>query len=78
MVVRQSQNMSWDSFQLETRDEPVADEAASRMSRKNLSELFRLPNIFVQITKYICPNCPIYLFRLSNLFVQIAKYICSN
>ena len=47
MVVRQSQNMSWDSFQLETRDEPVADEAAGRMSRKNLSELFRLPNIFV-------------------------------
>ena len=49
MVVRQSQNMSWDFFQLDLEDEPVADEAVDhfvRMSRKYLSKLL---NIFVRL-----------------------------
>ena len=29
----------------------------------------------VQITKYICSNCKIYLFTLQNIFVQILKKI---
>ena len=40
--------------------------------------LSKLPNWFVQITKYICPNCQIYLFKLANVFVQILKCICPN
>ena len=33
--------------------------------------LSKLPNVFVQLSKCICPNC-------QNLFVQIAKFICQN
>ena len=32
--------------------------------------LAKLPNLFVEIAKYICPNCQIYLYKLPNIFVQ--------
>ena len=35
-------------------------------------------NIFVQISKCICPNCTIYLCESQNVFVKIAKCICQN
>ena len=58
MVVRQSQNMSWDFFQLDLEDEPVADEAADhvvRMSRKSKSS--KMLDISFQKSEYICLNC---------------------
>ena len=35
-----------------------------------------MQNVFVHITKCICPNCKMYLSKLQNVFVQIAKLIC--
>ena len=52
--MRQSQNMSWDFFQLDLEDEPVADEAADhvvKMSRKYLSKLL---DLFVKIANIGC------------------------
>ena len=40
--------------------------------------LSKLQNEFVQIAKWICPNCKMYLSKLQNIFVQIAKCICPN
>ena len=39
----------------------------------------KLPNMFVQIAKCICPNCQIYLSKLPNVFVQelFGDYIMS-
>ena len=47
--------------------------------------LSNLQNVFVQIAKYICPNCQIYLSKLpiyiflneKNVFFK-QKYICPN
>ena len=35
-------------------------------------------NVFVQIVKYLCLNCQVFLSKLSNVFVQIVKYLCPN
>ena len=47
--------------------------------------LFKVHNVFFQISNCICPNCEIYLFKLQNVFVQIkkvfvqiSKCICPN
>ena len=32
-------------------------------------------NVFVQISKCICPNCKMYLSQLENVFVQIANCV---
>ena len=37
-----------------------------------------LTNVFVQITKYICLNCKMYLLKMQNISVLIAKCICLN
>ena len=47
---------------------------ASQLFSLYLSNLFL--NIFVEIVKYICQNCKMYLSKLQNIFVQIVKYIC--
>ena len=38
----------------------------------------KFQNVFVQIAKYICPNCKMYLSKLQNVFVQIEKCICPS
>ena len=38
-----------------------------------LSKLSKLLNVFVQIAKFICPECWMYLSKLQNVFVQITK-----
>ena len=40
--------------------------------------LSKSQNIFVQITKCICPNHKMYLSESRNVFVEITKYICPN
>ena len=35
--------------------------------------LFKLPNIFVKIFKYISPNCQIYLYTCSNFKLYLSK-----
>ena len=36
-----------------------------------------MQNVFVQISKCICPNFKMYLSKFQNVFVQISKCICS-
>ena len=40
--------------------------------------LFKVHNVFFQISNCICPNCQINLSKLQNVFVQMAKSICPN
>ena len=44
----------------------------------SLQSGIKLQNVFVQISKSICPNCKMCLFKFQKVFVKIAKCICSN
>ena len=43
---------------------------------KNISPNWKI--LFLQIGKYICPNCKMYLYELTNVFVHIVKCICNE